>query len=123
MSEITRCASAQYQTPMYQLLSHDLLFSFVIKSIVITLLTEGQTKIETQILTPRPVSAFDDVVVSGHPRPFPSEHPHSYFVGVLARCSSECKNTQHCWGLWGILRDGAGLAPGFTQPQPPSTLP
>lgn len=69
---------------MDQLLSHDLLFSFAIKSIVVTRLTEGQTKVETQILTPRPVSAFDDTVVPGHPHPFPSEHPHSYFVGVLA---------------------------------------
>lgn len=75
---------AQYQTPMDQLLSHALLLSFGIKSIVVMLLTEGQTKMETQILTPRPVSAFDDTVVPGHPHSFPSEHPHSYFVGVLA---------------------------------------
>lgn len=57
---------------MDQLLSHDLLFSFAIKSIVVTLLTEGQTKMETQILTPRPVSAFDDTVVPDIPTP---SHP------------------------------------------------
>lgn len=63
---------------MHGLLSHDLVFSVVIKGIVVRLLTEGQTKTETQILTPRPVSVFDDVVVPGH-RPLPSEHSPQLF--------------------------------------------
>lgn len=46
--------------------------------------SKGEREEEGRTLTPRPVSAFDDVVVPGHPQPFPSEHPHSYFVGVLA---------------------------------------
>lgn len=95
----------------------------VIKGIVVTLLTEGRTKMKMQVLTPRSVSIFDDVSVPGHPPPLSSEYPALLFcrsVGMMIPVS-ECKNTQHCWGLEGIFRDRTGFAPGFTQLQPSST--
>lgn len=66
----------------------------------------------------------DDVVVPGHPHPsFPSERPPQLFcrgvVGIMLRVSVRTLRTAGGWG--GLFRDGAGLAPGFTQPQPSSS--
>lgn len=94
----------------------------VIKDIVVTLLTEGRTKMEMQILTPRPVSVFDDVSVPGHPPPLSSEHPALLFcrgVGMMMPVSARTLSTAGDWRGSSEMEQVLLLASPSSSPPPP----